>query len=94
MFLNSVTLMGFLGGNPDRRQTKNDNPFAVLSLATKTSWKNKQTGEWESRTEWHHGIVYGRLADFAATLKKERMSRFRASCAAARMKSRSKAKRR
>jgi len=70
MYLNNVTLIGFLGGDPDRRQTKNNNTFTILSLATKTSWKNKQTEEWQSRTEWHRGIVFGRLADFAATLKK------------------------
>jgi single-strand DNA-binding protein len=70
MYLNTVTLIGFLGDDPDRRQTKNNNPFTALSLATKTSWKNKQTGEWESRTEWHRGIVFGPLAEFAATLKR------------------------
>jgi single-strand DNA-binding protein len=70
MYLNTVTLIGFLGGDPDRRQTKNDTAFTVLSLATKRSWKNKETGEWVSRTEWHRGLVYGPLADFAGTLKK------------------------
>lgn len=70
MYSNTVTLIGFLGGDPDRRETKNNNAFTVLSLATKTSWKNKQSGEWESRTEWHRAIAYGKLAEFAATLKK------------------------
>lgn len=70
MYSNTVTLIGFLGADPDRRQTKNNNSLTVLSLATKTFWKNKQTGEWESRTEWHRAIAYGSLADFAATLRK------------------------
>ncbi len=70
MYLNTVTLIGFLGGDADRRQMKNNNTFTVLSLATKRSWKNKETGEWASRTEWHRGLVYGPLGDFAATLKK------------------------
>jgi single-strand DNA-binding protein len=70
MYLNTVTLIGFLGCDADRRQTKNNNTFTVLSLATKRSWKNKETGEWASCTEWHRGLVYGPLADFAATLKK------------------------
>jgi single-strand DNA-binding protein len=69
MYLNTVTLIGFIGGEPGR-QTKNNNTFTVLSLATKTSWKNKQTGEWESRTEWHREVVFGPLAEFAATLKR------------------------
>jgi single-strand DNA-binding protein len=70
MYLNTVTLIGFLGGDADRRQGKNNSTFTVLSIATKASWKNKQTGEWESRTEWHRGLVFGPLADFAATLKR------------------------
>jgi single-strand DNA-binding protein len=70
MYLNTVTLIGFIGSEPDRRQTKNNNTFTVLSLATKASWKNKKTGEWESRTEWHRAVVFGPLADFAATLKR------------------------
>jgi single-strand DNA-binding protein len=69
--MNTVTLIGFLGGDPDRRQTQNYHSFVVLSLATKASWKNKQTGEWESRTEWHRGIVFTpALGEFAASLKK------------------------
>lgn len=70
MYLNTVTLMGFVGADPNRRQTKDNNSFTVLSLATKASWKNKETGAWESRTEWHRGLVFGSLADYAATLKR------------------------
>ncbi|MBV8892332.1 MAG: single-stranded DNA-binding protein [Acidobacteria bacterium] len=70
MYLNTVTLIGFLGSDADRRQSKNNSTFTVLSIATKASWKNKQTGEWESRTEWHRALVFGPLADFAATLKR------------------------
>lgn len=70
MYVNTATLMGFIGADPDRRQTKDNNNFTVLSLATKTSWKNKETSDWESRTEWHRGLVFGPLADYAATLKR------------------------
>jgi single-strand DNA-binding protein len=48
----------------------NSTNFTVLSLATKESWKNKQTNEWESRTEWHRILAFGKLGDFAATLTK------------------------
>ena len=40
-----------------------------LSLATKTSWKN-DSGSYDSRTEWHRIVVWGKLAQFAATLTK------------------------
>jgi single-strand DNA-binding protein len=70
MYLNNVTLTGFLSGDADTRTTKNDTNFAVFSLATKNSWKDRATGEWASRTEWHRAVVFGRLTAFAATLKK------------------------
>lgn len=43
--------------------------FTILSLATKESWKNRDSGEWESRTEWHR-IAFGKLGEFAASLTK------------------------
>ena len=70
MYLNNVTLAGFLGGDADTRTTKNDTNFATFSLATKNSWKDRATGEWASRTEWHRAVVFGRLTALAATLKK------------------------
>ena len=39
MFVNRATLIGFLGKNAELRHTRNEMPFAVLSLATKRSWK-------------------------------------------------------
>jgi single-strand DNA-binding protein len=39
-----------------------------LSVATKRSWKNAE-GEWESRTEWHRCVAFGKLGEFAANLK-------------------------
>ena len=69
MYLNNVTLTGFLGGDADNRRTKNNTNFTAFSLATKNSWKDR-AGEWASRTEWHRAVVFGRLTAFAATLKK------------------------
>ena len=70
MYLNNVTLTGFIGGDADTRTTKNNTNLTTFSLATKNSWKDRETGEWASRTEWHRAVVFGRLAAFAATLKK------------------------
>ena len=70
MYLNSVTLTGFIGGDAENRTSKNNINFTTFSLATKNSWKDRETGEWVSRTEWHRAIVFGKLAEMAATLVK------------------------
>ena len=68
MYLNRITLIGFVGGDAERKVSNATN-IAVFSLATKTSWKN-DAGTWESRTEWHRCVAFGKLAEFAATLTK------------------------
>ena len=70
MTLNRLTLIGFLGNDAETKNGSNGSQFATFSVATKTSWKNKTSGEWESRTEWHRCIANGKLAEFAATLEK------------------------
>lgn len=71
MFKNTVDLIGFLGKNAELKASSDSSTnFTVLSLATKESWKNRDTGEWESRTEWHNVIAFGKLGEFAATLIK------------------------
>ena len=53
MYLNSVTIVGFVGADPEQRQARNNGAkFTVLSVATQRSWKNAQD-EWSSKTEWH-----------------------------------------
>ena len=69
MYLNRITLIGFLGSNAEVR-TVNNSTFTLLSLATKSSYKDKKTGEYVSHTEWHRAIVWGKLADYAKTLPK------------------------
>ena len=44
--------------------------FTVLSLATKRSWKDRESGQYMSDTTWHRCIVWGKLSEFAATLTK------------------------
>jgi len=70
MYLNKAILMGFLGGDAVVRTDKNNKPFTTLSLATKESYKDKETGKYNERTEWHNLIVFGKLAEFAGKLKK------------------------
>ena len=67
MYQNKVTLIGFLGNDAEVR-TNNNRSFAVLSLATKSSYK--KDGKYIEHTEWHRCVVFGKLGEFAATLKK------------------------
>jgi single-strand DNA-binding protein len=71
-YLNSVTLVGFVGADPEQRQAKGKgSKFTVLSVATQRSWKNADD-EWSSKTEWHRIVLFRpRLAEnVARTIKK------------------------
>jgi single-strand DNA-binding protein len=67
MYQNKVTLIGFLGSDAEVR-TNNERSLTNLSLATKSSYK--KDGKYVEHTEWHRCIVFGKLGEFAATLKK------------------------
>ena len=68
MYLNRITLIGFMASDAERKAANATN-IAIFSLATKTSWKN-DAGSWESRSEWHRCVAFGKLADFAGSLTK------------------------
>ena len=67
---NNVTLIGYLGSDAESRTTRNNSTLTVLSLATKRTWKNRETGERESQTTWHKCVAFGRTAEYAAGLTK------------------------
>jgi single stranded DNA-binding protein len=71
-YLNSVTLVGFVGADPEVRQAKNSGAkFTVFSLATQHSWKNADD-EWTSKAEWHRiSIFRPHLAEFVAAKVKK-----------------------
>lgn len=70
MYSNRVMLVGFLGKDAEVRHTRNQTRFTVLSLATKRSWKDRQSGEYKSQTTWHRCIGFGSAGEFAAKLTK------------------------
>ena len=70
MYSNRVMITGFVGRDAETRTTRNDSTFTTLSVATKRSWKNRETGAYDSQTTWHRCVVYGPQATFAATLLK------------------------
>ena len=59
--LNKVTLIGYLGDNPELRYTKEKEAIARVRLATSESWK--KDGEKQERTEWHNLVFFGKLAE-------------------------------
>jgi single-strand DNA-binding protein len=67
MYQNKVTLIGFLGNDAEVRSNDNRS-LTTLSLATKSSYK--KNGKYIEHTEWHRCIAFGKLGEFAATLKK------------------------
>ena len=69
MYQNKVTLIGFLGGDAEVRSDSNRS-FTTFSLATKSSFKDKNSNQYISHTEWHHCVVFGKLSDFAKMLTK------------------------
>jgi len=59
-------LLGNVGGNPEVRATPNGGYVTRFSLATNESWKDRQSGLLQERTEWHRIVVFNRLAEVAA----------------------------
>ena len=63
--VNKVILIGNLGNDPDVRFTPNGSAVANLSVATSESWKDRNTGQQQDRTEWHRVVIFGKLAEIA-----------------------------
>ena len=63
--INKVILVGNVGVDPDVRYLPNGNAVTTLSIATSESWKDKQTGEKQERTEWHRVVCFNRLGEIA-----------------------------
>lgn len=63
--VNKVILVGNLGRDPEVRYTPTGLAVANVTIATTETWKDKQSGENQERTEWHRIALYGRLAEIA-----------------------------
>ena len=64
--VNKVILVGNLGADPDTRYMPSGNAVTNIRLATSKSWKDKNTGDQQERTEWHRVAFFGRLAEISA----------------------------
>ena len=63
--VNKVILIGNLGQKPDMKYTQSNTAVANLSLATSESWKDKDSGDLKTKTEWHRVVYFGKLAEIA-----------------------------
>ena len=64
--VNKVILLGNLGADPETRYTASGSAVTNIRLATTDSWRDRQSGEQQERTEWHRVVFFGRLAEIAA----------------------------
>ena len=63
--INKVILIGHVGGDPEVRYMPSGGAVTSLTVATNESWKDKQSGEAQERTEWHRVVFFNRIAEIA-----------------------------
>ncbi len=63
--VNKVIIVGNLGNDPEVRYLPSGGAVANISVATSESWKDKQTGQTQERTEWHRIVLFNRLGEIA-----------------------------
>ena len=63
--INKVIIVGNVGQDPESKTFPDGGAMTHISVATSESWKDKQTGQQQERTEWHRIVFNGRLAEIA-----------------------------
>ncbi len=69
--VNKVIIVGNLGNDPEVRYSNNGAAIANISVATSDTWKDKNTGEKQERTEWHRIVMFNRLGEIAGEYLKK-----------------------
>ena len=69
--VNKVILVGNLGKDPEVRYSPNGSAMANVTIATSESWKDKQSGEKQEKTEWHRVVFFNRLAEIVGEYLKK-----------------------
>ncbi len=64
--INKVILVGNLGADPDTRYMPSGKAVTNIRVATSESWKDRQTGDQQERTEWHTVVLFDKLGEIAA----------------------------
>ena len=63
--VNKVILVGNLGNDPESKYLPSGGAVTNISIATSESWKDKNTGQQQDRTEWHRVVFFNKLAEIA-----------------------------
>ncbi len=69
--INKAVIVGTLGRDPEIRYAQNGNAVVNISVATNESWKDRETGEAQQRTEWHRIVMFGKLGEIASQYLKK-----------------------
>jgi len=69
--INKVIIVGTLGKDPETRYLTSGKAVTNISVATSESWKDKQTGQPQEKTEWHRIVLFDRLAEIAGEYLKK-----------------------
>lgn len=69
--VNKVIIVGNCGRDPEVRYSNNGDAICNITVATEETWKDKNTGEKKSSTEWHRIVFYRKLAEIAGQYLKK-----------------------
>jgi single-strand DNA-binding protein len=69
--LNKIQIIGNVGKDSETRYMANGEAMTTFSVATKETWKDKNSGEKKEATEWHNVSFFGKLAEIAGEYVKK-----------------------
>lgn len=69
--INKVILVGNLGQDPETRYMPSGGAVTNITVATSETWKDKNSGQQQERTEWHRVVFFNRLAEIAGEYLKK-----------------------
>lgn len=69
--INKVILVGNLGQDPETRYMPSGGAVTNVSIATSETWKDRQTGQPQERTEWHRVVFFNKLGEIAGQYLKK-----------------------
>ncbi|MDH5256746.1 MAG: single-stranded DNA-binding protein [Gammaproteobacteria bacterium] len=69
--INKVILVGNLGNDPEVRYTPAGGAVANVTIATSETWKDKNSGQKQEKTEWHRVVMFNRLGEIAGEYLKK-----------------------